>query len=392
MEIKESSMKFFKNPKTLSVLLAAISLGIAAVFVGGVSANASCLYQYKSSGFNTSASPVFNSICGVPNIGNEPNFVRIRVSSNGNDMDNAHNPAYTSAGLTNACATGTKFDIWNYLHNDASTAYNPDVSPKHPLAVAKDVTSYLSAKTGVVSNSFKFGDMITAYNAKGVSTSVTLNCNGQPVKLKLVSGSVNVFSDAYGKWINQPNGDSYITYWGTKGLKLGANKTTNNFGSGTLWGCWTYRIVVVYQVEVVAVPPVTPPKPATCDLIRLENVNGAARIDVSYSANDATVDSVLLKINQENVTVDANKLPYTFNMTPGNTYNVQAYVNYSLGKNKGSATNTLCIGKISLEKTVNPAPPTQLVNTGPGENIALFIGASATGYFIFRRILKNKLS
>ncbi|MEI8188067.1 MAG: hypothetical protein WCG30_03945 [Candidatus Saccharibacteria bacterium] len=382
-------MKLFKKPTILAGILSLFTLLTTTVFAGSISANANCLYNYNPKGFDTSATPVFNSICNVPDLGNEPNFVRIRQNTNGNDMDNAHNPSFTSAGLTSSCAVGTKFDIWNYLHNDASPAYNPDKNAKNPSAVAKNVTTYLSAGINTPGNTFKFGDMITAYNAKGVSSNVSLNCNGQKVKLQLVPSSLNVFSSVYGKWMNQPNGDSLVTVNGTKGFSLGAtNLGDKSFGSGQQWGCWDYRIVVVYQVEVQAAPD---PIPATCDLLKLENNNGVAKVDVNYTANDSAVNTISLLINGQTVSLKPSQLPYSFNMNPGSTYNVSATLNYALASANGSTTSKTCSGSISTTKLVSPTPPTRLVNTGPGDVVAVFIAAVISGYTSFRFYLKKKI-
>ena len=60
-------MKFLNK---LSVKLAGLGIIVATatlfMFGGTANANASCLYQYQTSGnFTTSSTPVFNSICGL---------------------------------------------------------------------------------------------------------------------------------------------------------------------------------------------------------------------------------------------------------------------------------------------------------------------------------------
>jgi hypothetical protein len=382
-----------------------VSLAALTMIVGGT-ANADCLYQYNANGFTTSATPVFNSICGgVPEgINNETDFVRIRQNTNGDDTDNQNNSAYTVGSLTSACTTGTKYDIWNYLHNDASTNYNPDVNPTNPSAVAHDVQTALKAPIGTSGTSFTFGDTVTAKDMNGnpvtpVSDSVILNCNGQPVTLSLVPSTVNVYSDPYGNWEAVPNGDSYVTPTGNNPLTLGSTSAgLSSMGGGDMWGCWTYRIVVVYQVTVTAVPVVkTPP---TCNLLTLENDSGVARIDVDYTANDANVTGVSLLIENGSSSITKpltlSELPFSYKLSSGTT-TFTATVKSDLG----NVTSANCVGTLTTTPPpVTPPPttppkvipPTQLVNTGPGSVAALFVGATVVGAGIYHWIVRRKLA
>lgn len=395
--------------KLFSKVVAAATIGIVSLaslsmLFSGTARAASCLYQYNANGFSTSPTPVFNSICGVPNgINNEPDFVRIRQSANGNVIDNQNNPGYTAGSLTNACTSGSKFDIWNYLHNNATTANNPDVNPSDPSAVAHNVKSYLQAPLGSTGNSFTFSNKITASNAATVSDSVVLNCNGKPVTLSLVSGTVHIYSQPYGNWQTVPNGDSYVTPDGSNPLQLGStNAGLPSMGNGDVWGCWTYRVVIVYQVTVT---PYTPPvkTPPTCNLLQFEEQSGnIARIDnIEYTANDATVSGFNLAITNNGVTTNVpialGKFPYNYQMIAGQTYTFKATVNSDLG----NVTSAKCVAVATTPKTPpvtppvtppTPTPPTTLVNTGPGSVAALFVGATAAGAIAHNLILKKKLS
>ena len=231
---------------TATVLsLAALTLGLSG------NAYAAC-FVYNQNGFSTSATPVFNNICGVPEgIGNESSFVRIRKDLNGDDTNNTVNPAYTVGTLTSSCKTGTKYDVWNYLHNNA---YTQDNNNGTGSAVAHDVMSTMTAPINTTSTSFKFGDTVTANNALPVSDQVNLNCGSDKVTLKLVPNSIHIFSSPYGSnWLNLPNNTL------NSPLKLGSPV----MGSGDMWGCWNYRIVVVYQVTVASVTTTTTPKTPT---------------------------------------------------------------------------------------------------------------------------------
>jgi hypothetical protein len=369
--------------------LTAIIVGTATIgmaFAG--SASADC-FQYNANGFNTSSTPVFNNICGVPNLGNESDFVRIRqnpATTPAAANDEAANPAYSVGTINEACNNGDLFDVWNYLHNDASADDNPDTGSGS--AVAHNVTSTLTAPLGTTASNFKFSDTVTASNAASVSDSATLNCGNKEVKLSLVPSSVHTLTAPTGGW-NDISDNSLNTP-----LTLG-NPT---WGSGDMWGCWNYRILIIYEVKVTVVPPVqTPP---TCNLLQLENVNGVARIDnIEFTANDANVSGFSLDINNGTTTVTKqlglNDFPFTYQMEAGKSYHFTATVLSNLGNVPGPN----CVGFLTTTTPPTPppstppqTPPTQLVNTGPGSVIAIFLGASAVGTGAYHWLLKKRLA
>ena len=352
-------------------------------------ASADC-YQYTTSGtMVTSATPVFNNFCNVPyNIGNESNFVRIRTDINGNDMDNQNNPVYSTNGLSSSCTIGTKYDIWNYLHNDASTNYNPDVNPSNPSAVANNVKESLTAAFGQGS-AFNFGDTVTASNAASISGSTFLNCDGNKVQLSLVPGSVHVYSLPYG-WQNMNDGT-------INGGPTSVGSPT--VGSGSMWGCWNYRIVIVYQVQVTSIPTVT--INPVCNLITIETNGMVAKLDnVSYSSGTATVSGVsvnfgdggtnsIVSLSPTQVSTLSLTNPYTYVYSKAGNYTIQATVNSNLG----NFTSTDCTKTIVITTppTTPPPvnPPTTLVNTGPGDTLGLFFGSSILGSVFYKWYTKK---
>jgi hypothetical protein len=399
------------NKLTLGLTsFALMASALAFAFTG--TASADC-YQYNQNGFTTSSTPVFNNICGVPEgINNESDFVRIRQSSNGNDEDNTNNPAYTVGTLTSSCAPGTKYDLWNYLHNDASSNDNPDTGSGS--AVATGVSEDLTAPINTTNDSFTFGDTITSTNAanSGIHDSATLDCNGQQVQLSLVTGSVHIYSDPYGTtWANLPDGTL------NNPLAVGSTSAgASSEGSGSEWGCWTYRIVIVYQVEVTAVP--TPPKvtPPVCNLLTVVADNENVKLEgLKYTSNGATVTGA--SINFGNGTTEtltpaqisalSATSPYTFSYSKAGTYNVTATINTS----NGNVTSASCVGSITTSTPTTPpttppstppttpptvvtTTPTSLANTGPGSVIAIFavataIGAGAYRWFLGRRLQRS---
>ncbi len=253
-----------------SFLVIGFVLASGAMSIGSASATTSqppC-FQYNSSGnFFTSYTPVFNDICNDPTginslsgpvpLGNEANFVRIRQDVSGVDTSNVTNPPLQIGSLTNVCTPGSKFDVWTYIHNDAFSQYNDNGSGS---AVAKNAQLNISAPGVNTNNStFNFTSTVSADNAAAtVSDTASLVCsNSQQVKLTLVPSSVNyTLNVASPTWSVLP--DSAIN-------------STTNIGNpifpqpgqvGYQWGCYNYRIIVVYQVAVSQIPtPPTPPTP-----------------------------------------------------------------------------------------------------------------------------------
>ena len=375
-------MKRFKI--RLTIILTAIIFVVLGVLNNQL-ASADC-YQYSTSGtMVTSATPVFNNFCNVPyGVGNESNFVRIRQNSNGNDMDNTNNPAYSTNGLVSACTTGSKYDIWNYLHNNASTNYNPDVNPTNPSAVAKNVQEHLSATFGQ-GTQFNFNDIVTATNAATISGSTTLNCGSTKVQLSLVPGSVHIYSLPY-SWKNLS--DNVIN---GGALTVGSPV----LGSGDMWGCWDYRIVIVYQVQVTAIPTVT--INPVCNLITIESNGMVAKLDnVSYTSGTALASSVSVSVNfgdnGSNSMVSLTPVqvaslsstnPYTYTYTTPGNYTITATVNSNLGNfSSDNCVKTIAITTPPVTPPSNP--PKTLVNTGPGDTIALFFGSSILGTFAYK--------
>jgi hypothetical protein len=396
-------MKLF-NKLTVAastVLLAATTVAMA---FGGV-ASADC-YQYNANGFSTSSTPVFNNICGVPEgINNESDFVRIRQSTNGNDEDNINNPTYTVGTLSAKCSTGDKYDLWNYLHNDASSNDNPDTNPTNPTAVANGVTTDLTAPLGTSGTSFSFGDTVSATNAASVHDSAELDC-GQDVTLSLVPGSVHIYSVPYAAWENLP--DSTIN----TPTKIGSTSAgASSMTSGTMWGCWTYRIIIVYQVQVTAVPPKVTTTPPTCNLLTLESEGQVAKVEgLDYTAGSSTVNGATIQFYNGTTLVSTDNLtlaqlqalgttPATYTYAATGSYKVVGTVNTTLSGTATDVTAATCAATFTASTppavtpptTTTPTPPTTLVNTGPGSVAGMFAGVtaiSAVGYrwFLGRRV------
>jgi hypothetical protein len=372
-------------------------------FSGMASAATASCYQYNANGFVTSATPVFNNICGAPEgINNESDFVRVRQDANGNDEDNTNNPAYTVGKLSSTCQSGTNYDVWNYLHNDATSDDNDNGTGS---AVAHNVQTHLTAALNTSSTSFNFGDTVTASNAASVSDSATIDCGSNEVKLSLVPGSVHIYSIPYAAWENMS--DSSINGATTLG--------SPTMGSGDMWGCWNYRMVIVYQVTVTKIQ--TPPAvAATCTLLSVQ-ANSDRKVTIS-NLTDQTTGATLKDVvinwgdnSSDTYTSLDSAISQSHTYSANNSYVVYATMDFTVpGQSditSGGANSENCAKEVTFNSTTPPTvtppttttpvtttstTPTQLVNTGPGSVIGIFAAVSAFSAIAYRWFLGRKVT
>ena len=429
--------------KRFSTLITLLIIGLlSSLFVSALGGRAHAQPACFTYGQATSITPVFNNICDVGQllpstegnypIGNERDFVRIRQDTSGEVTKNSTNPKLQN-NLTATCNAGDKFDIWNYVHNDASADQNNSGSG---TAVAKNVKLALAANGVNTTNSnFNFGSTISASNAETVSDTATLNCNGKQVVLKLVANSIhyNNTTATTPNWVGLS--DNYIN---------GTNPIGNPvFGSGTQYGCYDFRTIVVYQVTVenVPTPPPAPqpqPKPqpqpqplpvtATCDLFSIESTDDRT-VKVSnfkFTATNVTYMNTVInwdagtgKTNDSTAPItDATKVVgQSHQYTADGTYLVTATVHFSTTATGDVVANTVnCQQKVTFKAQTPPvivtttttetptppatpvatpvavaAQPTSLVNTGAGSMATMFTLVSIAGTVAYRYYLSRRL-
>ncbi|HXR49849.1 MAG TPA: hypothetical protein VN778_02380 [Verrucomicrobiae bacterium] len=383
--------------KKIATVMATVGFALAVTTASGAAAQPSC-YQYNANGFPTSQTSVFNDICGAPGVGNESDFVRLRQSANGNDEDFQNNPQFNPGNITAACNDGDKFDVWNYVHNDAESQFNDNGSG---TAVAHNVQSLMKADLGKTGTSFNFSDTVSASNAAAtVSDHVTLNCNnGSQVTLNLVPGSVHLVSAAVANGAWQDMSDGTIN----SAVKLGSP----TMGSGDQWGCWNYRIVIVYQVTVKKVIPTPPQVTATCDMFTV-TASEDRKVTINqfkFTAVNANFKNVVVNWGDNHSDSFTNSVVGQTHQLPAspNQFEIMATANFVDVNGKSiSSTNANCAQEVKFTPNQPPTittpptstttPPTQLVNTGAGSVLGLFAAASAAGATLYRRALSRKLS
>lgn len=106
------------------------------------------------------------------------------------------------------------------------------------------------------------------------------------------------------------------------------------------------------------------------------------KITVSITANhDSTtkVESYVIDFGDGTAPLTTNTNPYTYTYAKDGTHNVVVKVNFRLadGSTKTKVAGDKCIASIS-------SAPTELPNTGAGSTIAIFLGVSFIGAFLYR--------
>lgn len=372
-------MKLFSKRLTRSLVALGILTTALIAGLGGGHVKAACSPYDPNSSIST---PVFNNFCGVPNgIGDEPDFVRVRQSSNGNVRDNQNNPAYTNS-VASACNAGDKFDVWTYVHNNAASGFNASGT-----AIATNVTLSMTAPLGAPNTTFPFLSAISASNAAGAQDSATLNCGSKTVKLKLVPSSVDIYSQQY-NWNDLPDSAvNGVTRLGSPTL-----------GSGEVYGCWEYRIVVVYQVQVEEIP-VVQPSIGDCKELQAFSIDEKTR-KVSFKIIGSTSNAQVVGYRVDwgdgrGAVASAQDASNTYGKD--GTYKIVAsvLVRYTDGRPDEWKTLAGCQRDVTFKPTqpqvvVAKTTPTTMPKTGPADMLGVFSATTAGGAMVHRYVLSRR--
>jgi hypothetical protein len=362
-------MKLFSTTisKVLTGLIAIALIGIVAL-TGGTT------HALPYTGATTDASPVPAYDVFTPTVGNpipapapsdgEQDFFQGRVPINGDPASDSTTPYSDPVNTT--CTNGEIVQLRIYVHNGASADGNgannngPSVAHGTKVAVSLPTTTMTS---------FEPDATISANNAGTVSDKVTINCSGQVVQLQYVDGSASQFS----LFTNTatPLSDSIVS---------GGVPISSDGVPGDVCGCWNCRVLVVLSVKVFIPPVQVPP---TCNLLTLESTGQVAKIEgLTFTAGSSTVNGATIQffngstlvntaqLTPAQITALSHNSPLTYTFASTGNFLVKATVNTSLG----NVTSNLCSATFTASTPPTPpvTPPTQLVNTGPGDVIGLF--------------------
>jgi hypothetical protein len=317
-------------------------------------------------GDNTPPSPVpaFNIYTGVPDQGNEADFLRGRVS--GDTADPVNN-------LNSTCETGKKFQMRIYVHNGASQHNNANGSGP---SVAKDSKVKVNLDNANAKSAFNPSATISASNAGAVTDGMTITCSdGKTVKLSYVAGSAAQYSPLSGV---KPLSDNIVT--------TGAPIGTMN-PDGNMWGCWDQRVWVRLEVKVEEVqkPKVGDGVCKVTDVAIVDNTKRTVRSTVNGVTTGEGASIVGYEINWGDGTVTRNQTD-THTYAADGTYTITARVQVRMpdGTTKW-VTSKECTRTVTFKKDQPPvvppvAPPSGILpETGISGLAGIFAGTSVLG-------------
>ena len=356
--------------KKTSIALASFSIVFA------LAAGITHAIPYTGSTTPPSPIPAYNVFTGsnlpapMPSDG-EQDFFQGRVPANGN-LNEGTTPFVDP--VNSACTNGELIQLHVYVHNGASVDGNnngsgPSVIHGAQVKVALPGADYKST-------TFSPTATLSATNASSVTDSVAINCNGQKVELQYVAGSASQYSIGSGV---VPLSDSIVT----SGASIRSEQVP-----GDVWGCWNERVYVVLAVKVV-IPP-KPPVTPTCNLITFDTDYRTVKVkSVTYDAGSANVSKLILNFGDgSSSTINTTQLPYGHTYANNGTYLIRA----TLETSAGQITSDGCTAKVTINNKppVPPVtPPTNLVNTGPGDVIGIFAIVTVMGAIAHRIFTKR---
>lgn len=322
--------------------------------------------------------PTFNAYTGVPDVGNESDFFRVRVDGDA---------AEPVSDLSSSCETGKKFQFRVYVHNGASQYKNDNGNGP---SVAKNTKVKVNLNNANAKSVFDTSANISASNAATVTDGATIRCNdGKIVKLSYVAGSAQQYNPGSGV---KPISDSIVT----TGAAIGTNGP-----DGNMWGCWDQRVWVRLVVEVTEQPK-TVVGDGVCkvnDVVVLNQDKRNVRATVNGVTTGQGASIVGYEINWGDGSAVSNKQTDTHTYAKDGTYKIVGRVQVKLpdGTTKW-VTSTECTRTVKFEAGKPPVVPpvtppttvTTLPNTGAGNLFGIFAGVSAVSAGAYQVVMRRR--
>lgn len=313
-------------------------LGLATIgmlaFGGGIAMSAVTPGSIQYTGEDTAPldAPGFNAYTGVPSVGNEADFVRVKEAGEANS-------AYRNT-IDKICEDGDVFNVWMYVHNGAGADGNNNGSGP---SVAKDVTARVDLDNDAPMSSFDLTGFISSSNAGNLSDGAVIDCGDKKYELSYVANSAKAFLDLPNQTVNVP---SAIVGNGTP---IGTNAL-----DGNVWGCWDQRVWLGLDVVVKEIEE-EPEVAFSCDLLEVIKLSDRSfKFTVKASATNTEITDYKFSVKgggefdlnqQDNVAVLTVEEP--------GDYTVRAQVVTADGT---TAYNDACTKKVTAEE--EPSVPT----------------------------------
>lgn len=298
-------MKLFNRFSTRSRIIAgAVVLALAAVMAVAVPASTHALlggdretkaYEQGMSGFDHVQ---FNSFTGVPDIGDERNFLTGMLDDG--SSTNFYDPI-------NDVRSGDTLLLRVYIHNNADTSLNADGT-----GIAKNTKVRISLPSGMATD-LPASAFISADNARPQVIEDTLDMRATtPVALQFVPGSASI--ESHTGTFKAALSDDIVT----NGVTVGSDALDGNYK-----GCFDYVASVTFKVKVIS---------PNYQLTKTVRKNGTTTFGPSVTVNSG--DKVDFSLNFKNTgttnldnVVLADRLPVGLTYVPNTTTWDSAYTN-----------------------------------------------------------------
>lgn len=352
------------------LVLVAVPMTVYAGYAPSGRATFQCVSPTNCPGANY---VTFNSFTNAPNYGDERAFF---------DGKDAHDTSANGYLDKISVSDGQLLTLRVYIHNNA----NPNAIGKAAAVAHNTRLQVLLPKT--VENSNFAAAAISAENANPGTVSDTVDFIGsQPFSV--------AFDQSHPAQITyRPGGTgNYVTRTLLNSSYVGDSVLNASFGD---WdGCFNYSALVT--MTVVVHMPQQPEKPVySCDAFNIvADVNRTVKV-TKFSAtakNGAELVGTVVDWDDNNVSDgDVNPVGLTHQYDKDGTYNVSVIAFFDVNGDEVDASGPNCVKQVTFNGKKPPlTPPTELVNTGPGQVAGIFAAVTAASTLGYRRILRRRL-
>jgi PKD domain len=303
----------------------------------------------------------FNSFTNSPNIGDERNFMRGKISGGTDLLD-----------PVNGLGNGDHVKVYMYVHNGADPSLNADGS-----GLAKDLTARVTIPGGMNVSQDLVG-FISASNAQPTEVFDSLTLNGSDAfEVNYVNGSA--------KWTTNAGTFNLSDALIGAGVKLGDDAL-----DGKMNGCFEYSGWVTFEVEV-KVDEKNPPKPiVSCDALTglPAAIKPGDKVDFTAkaSAKDATITKYVFDFgdgSNKTINASATQANASHNYNTAGNYTARVTVHFDASGVELTESGSKCVEKITVNENPPVEPPVkELPNTGVTGVVSGVFGTSALGYSV----------
>ena len=290
----------------------------------------------------------------------------------------------------------TDFSVTKQVAIPGSGSWNKNVT-----ASAGEVVSYqigFTNKGNTTLNDVVVRDKLPAHMSIVPGTTNLFNAN-HPSGIS--AGSDGVVSDGgidignYG-----PTGNGYVQFKATApsddNLQCGVNTITNIAEARVNGEATTDTATITITKNCPTPPPVIPAY--SCDALTLATTGTrTVTVTTAYSAtNGATLNNISYNFGDNTTPLITNKTTVDYTFAADGTYTVRATPSFSVNGKTVTADSASCAKVVTFQQGTPVAPivTTTMPDTGPGQTIALFAGASVLGaigyhFWMIRRLSKK---